>query len=73
MTKPELVEISSQGLQLDWKAFNAILNSLRFQLTAWRAKSEADMDEDDFIDLQNDIGYLEILLSFLEEEYEKRY
>ena len=66
------VDNTSQVL-LDSKAHKSVIEALRFQLDAWRTREPEDMDEDDFADLQNDIGYLEILLHTLQDEYAKRY
>lgn len=65
---------NKEGLILNSKAQKAIIEALRFQLSAWRAvEPGGDMDEDDFADLQNDIGYLEILLHSLEDDYKSKY
>jgi hypothetical protein len=58
---------------LDDKAHRAVIEALRFQLDAWKSRGPDDLEEGDFIDLQNDIGYLEILLHSLEDEYKQRY
>lgn len=60
------------GLVLDHKARLALIAAVRFQLAAWEARREADMNEDDYADLQNDIGYLGMLLSRLEDEHARR-
>ena len=71
--KPELAVDNTRQVLLDSKAHKSVIEALRFQLDAWRTREPEDMDEDDFADLQNDIGYLEILLHTLEDEYAKRY
>ena len=73
MMKPELAVNNSGQVLLDRKAHKAVIEALQFQLDSWRSTEPDDMDEDDFADLQNDIGYLEILLHSLEDEYQKRY
>ena len=60
---------SSDGPLLDYKARHAILSALRFQISAWRAKTEEELGEDDFADLQNDILYVETLLASLEASF----
>lgn len=70
--KPKL-EVDNKGLLLDYKAHRAIIDALDFQLSAWRAVEPEDMDEDDFIDLQNDIGYLETLVGSLKADFESKY
>ena len=70
--KPELVSSSEPALVFDHKARLALIDALRFQLAAWEAKRPEDMGEDEFADLQNDIGYLGTLLTRLEEEHARR-
>lgn len=70
--KPELVSSNEPALVLDHKARLALIDALRFQLAAWEAKKPEDMSEDDFADLQNDIGYLGSLLTRLEDEHRRR-
>lgn len=67
------LEVDDKGLRLDYKAQRAIIKTLNFQLSAWRAVEPEDMDEDAFIDLQNDIGYLENLTGSLEADFESKY
>jgi hypothetical protein len=67
----ELVANNS-GLLLDHKARLALIAAVRFQLAAWEARQPEEMDEDDYADLQNDIGYLGTLLTRLEDEHAKR-
>ena len=71
--KPELAVDNASHVLLDAKAHKSVIEAIRFQLAAWRAHEPTDMDEDDFADLQNDIGYLEILLHTLEDDYARRY
>jgi hypothetical protein len=70
--KPELAVSNDAGIMLDHKARLALIDALRFQLAAWEAKQPDEMDEDDFADLQNDIGYLGSLLTRLEDEHRRR-
>jgi hypothetical protein len=51
----------------------ALIGAVRFQLAAWAAVREADVGEDAFADLQNDIIYHEIILHTLESTYAGRY
>jgi len=67
-----IVEGNPSALRLDYKALSAMADALRFQLADWRARPIASMDEDALADLQNDIGYLEILLSNIEDERRRR-
>ena len=67
------LEVDNQGLRLDYKAHRAIIDALDYQLAAWRAVEPEEMDEDDFIDLQNDIGYLETLVGSLRADFESKY
>lgn len=67
------LEVDNPGLRLDYKAHRAIIDALDFQLAAWRAVESEEMDEDDFIDLQNDIGYLETLVGSLRADFESKY
>lgn len=67
------LEVDNKGLLLDYKAQRAIIKALNFQLSSLRAIEPDDMDEDAFIDLQNDIGYLEILTGSLEADFESKY
>jgi hypothetical protein len=70
--KPELAVSNDAGILLDHKARRALIDALRFQLAAWEAKQPEDMDEDEFADLQNDIGYLGSLLTRLEDDPQRR-
>ena len=60
-------------LLLDSKALKAVIGAVRFQLAAWQGMREAEVGEDAFADLQNDILYLEIILHTLEHTYAERY
>jgi hypothetical protein len=42
-------------LALDVKALKAVIGAVRHQLTNWERVREADVGEDEFVDLQNDI------------------
>ena len=50
-----------------------MIGAVRYQLAAWQAVREADVGEDAFADLQNDIAYHEIILHTLEDTYKTRY
>jgi len=67
--KPALVVNNDKGIILDHKARLALIEAVRFQLQNWQSRRAEEMDEDDFADLQNDIGYLGALLTHLEEEH----
>jgi hypothetical protein len=69
----ELVSTNEPGLLLNAKALSTLIGAVKFRLADWRAKTSEDMDEDRFAELQNDIGYLEILLSNLQDEYARKY
>jgi hypothetical protein len=58
---------------LDSKALKAVIGAVRYQLSAWQGTREADIGEDAFADLQNDVTYLEIILHTLEHTYAARY
>ena len=60
---------SNDGIVLDHKAAQAILASLRFQIVAWRAKTEEELGDDAYADLGHDILYLETLLATLEADF----
>ena len=68
----ELVVNNPNDILRDHRARLALINAVRFQLEAWEARQPDEMDEDAFADLQNDIGYLGMLLTSLEEEHERR-
>ena len=70
---PNLAIDNRSDLLLDSKALKAVIGAVRFQLAAWRQEREADIGEDAFADLQNDITYLEIILHTLEHTYTQRY
>jgi hypothetical protein len=69
----ELVSSNGRGLLLNAKALSALVGAVKFRLADWQAKTPEDMDEDEFAELQNDIGYLEILLDNLQHEYVRKY
>jgi hypothetical protein len=50
-----------------------VIGAVRHQLAAWESVREADVGEDAFADVQNDITYLEIILHRLEHTFEARY
>lgn len=70
--KPELAVSNDADILRDHKARLALIGAVRFQLAAWEARKPDDMDEDEFADLQNDIGYLGTLLTRLQEEHQRR-
>jgi hypothetical protein len=70
---PKLVVDNRSDLLLDSKALKAVIGAVRFQLAAWQDVREADVGEDAFADLQNDITYHEIILHTLENTYIERY
>jgi hypothetical protein len=70
---PKLVVDNRPDLLLDSKALKAVIGAVRFQLAAWQDVREADVGEDAFADLQNDITYHEIILHTLENTYTERY
>jgi hypothetical protein len=70
---PSLAADNQSDLRLDSKALKAVIGAMRHQLAAWLAVREADVGEDDFADLQNDIAYHEIVLHTLEHVYTQRY
>jgi hypothetical protein len=67
---PKLAVDNKSDLLLDSKA---VIGAVRFQLAAWQGVREADVGEDAFADLQNDITYHEIILHTLENTYRERY
>lgn len=69
---PRLVISNDAGPLLDRKARLALIGAVRFQLDMWQKRQPEDMDEDDFADLQNDIGYLGMLLTQLEDDHQRR-
>lgn len=69
----ELVSSYEPGMLLNAKALSTLIGAVKFRLADWHAKTPDDMDEDRFAELQNDIGYLEILLSNLQDEYARKY
>lgn len=70
---PKLVVDNQSDLLLDSKALKAVIGAVRHQLAAWEGVREADVGEDAFADLQNDVAYLEIILHRLEHTFEQRY
>lgn len=66
---PPRLAASNDGLRLDHKARQTILAALRNQIGTWNAVTEAEVGEDAFADLQNDILYAEALLASLEEQF----
>jgi hypothetical protein len=62
---------SNDGILLDYKARQAILAALRFQIVASRAQKEEELGEDAYADLGNDILYLETLLASLEADFSR--
>jgi hypothetical protein len=70
---PSLASDNQSDLLLDSKALKAMIGAVRYQLAAWEAVREADVGEDAFADLQNDIAFHEIILHTLEHTYTKRY
>jgi hypothetical protein len=70
---PSLAVDNRSDLLLDSKALKAVIGAVRYQLAAWQGVREADVGEDAFADLQNDITYLEIILHTLEHTYTERY
>jgi hypothetical protein len=70
---PKLAADNQSDLLLDSKALKAVIGAMRFQLAAWQDVREADVGEDAFADLQNDITYHEIVLHTLENTYSERY
>ena len=70
---PKLAVDNRSDLLLDSKALKAVIGAVRHQLETWQGVSEADIGEDAFADLQNDIAYLEIILHRLEHTYGERY
>ena len=70
---PKLVVDNQSDLLLDSKALKAVIGAVRHQLTTWEGVREADVGEDAFADLQNDVAYLEIILHRLEHLFEQRY
>ncbi len=68
-----LVEDDGEGLKLGQKGLGAVIAAVKFQLAAWAEIEPDAMDEDDFADLQNDIGHLETVLGALQAEFERRY
>ena len=70
---PKLAVDNQSDLLLDSKALKAVIGAIRHQLATWRGVREADVGEDAFADVQNDITYLEIILHTLEHTYTQRY
>jgi hypothetical protein len=70
---PSLAVDNRSDLLLDSKALKAVIGTVRHQLATWQAVREADVGEDAFADLQNDIAYHEIILHTLEHTYTERY
>jgi hypothetical protein len=70
---PKLAVDNRSDLLLDSKALKAVIGAVRHQLATWQGVRETDVGEDAFADLQNDIGYLEIILHRLEHTYGERY
>jgi hypothetical protein len=70
---PRRVVDNQSDLLLDSKALKAVIGAVRHQLAAWESVREADVGEDAFADVQNDITYLEIILHRLEHTFEARY
>ena len=70
---PNLAVDNRSDLLFDSKALKAVIGAVRYQLAAWQAVREADVGEDAFADLQNDIAYHEIILHTLEDTYKTRY
>ncbi len=70
---PKLAVDNPSDLLLDSKALKAVIGAMRFQLAAWQGVREADVGEDAFADLHNDITYHEIILHTLEHTYAERY
>lgn len=69
----KLADDNRSDLLLDSKALKAIIDAVGSQLERWQATRPDERDEDAFADLQNDIGYLQILLHNLEDTYQRRY
>jgi hypothetical protein len=63
---PSLAVDNKSDLRLDSKALKALSGAVRHQLAAWQKVNEADVEDDAFADLQNDIAYLGILLHTLD-------
>ncbi len=70
---PKLAVDNQSDLLLDSKALKAMIGAIRHQLVTWQGVREADVGEDAFADVQNDIAYLEIILHTLEHTYTERY
>ncbi len=70
---PKLAVDNPSDLLLDSKALKAVIGAMRFRIETWQAVQEADVGEDAFADLQNDITYHEIILHTLEKTYTERY
>jgi hypothetical protein len=70
---PSLAVDNQSDLRLDSKALKAVIGAVRHQMASWQEVREADVGEDAFADLQNDIAYFEILLHTLEHTYTERY
>ncbi len=70
---PRLAVDNQSDLLLNSKALKAVIGAVRHQLETWQGVCEADVGEDAFADLQNDIAYLEIILHRLEHTYSERY
>lgn len=71
--QPKLATENPSDLLLDAKALKALIEAVRHQLATWSHVQEADVGEDDFADLQNDILYMELLLNRMEQVYGERY
>jgi hypothetical protein len=70
---PSLATENRSDIRFDSKALKALIGAMRYRLAAWQAVREADVGEDAFADLQNDIAYHEIILHTLEHTYTERY
>jgi hypothetical protein len=70
--KRELVLSNDSGMLMDHKLLHALIDAVRFQLASWDAKTPDEMDEDEFADLQNDIGYLGSVLTQLEDQRDRQ-
>lgn len=61
-------------MNLDMPAQRLLVNALKLQIQKWQERCESsDIDEDEEMDIQNDIGYAFTVLSELEESFFKQF